>query len=100
MRHSIDLRNAKYVEGCVELTDIRRGIIIQHGWLVLEDGTILDPTLATADRVKIERTYYPAFRYSREELTGKRLNAFPVALVELNQFEIELKSKGVAHNGR
>jgi len=87
VKHTVDLRGAKYIEGCVE---IDQGIIIQHGWIELENGTILDPTLAAIDCGKIERRYFPLARYSRQELIGKRLNAFPIAMVELAQQQTAL----------
>lgn len=86
VKHSVNLHGAKYVEGCVKV----HGIPLQHGWLELPDGTILDPTRAAIDRVKKEAEYFPLARYSREELKGLRLNVFPLAMIELAQQQAKL----------
>jgi len=87
LRHrSLDLpASTKYVEGWVKTN---HGIAIEHGWLELEDGTILDPTFVAAGwEIALElgtergtyqqHEYFPGIRYSREELKGVRLNKLP-----------------------
>lgn len=75
--------STKYVEGTIKVY----GVDIAHGWLELEDGTILDPTfivdcieLETLYNVKAHEPfeYYPLFRYSRDDLKGVRLNQVPL----------------------
>jgi len=92
-KHSINLQGAKYVEGCAE---IAKGFFIQHGWLELEDGMILDPTRAATVSTpvgglgELKWKYHPAFRYSKKELVGKRLNQFPIKMIELGEFQAKL----------
>ncbi len=93
-KRSLNLHNAKYVEGCA------KGEIMafQHGWLELEDGTILDPTFAAIclDRqyegldAPNEYKYFPLFRYCKEELNGMRLNRFPLEIEALGKQQTQL----------
>ena len=58
----VDLpETAVYVEGWAH-----NMLLTTHGWVELEDGTIIDPTPSwiTGDH---PTTYYPAIRYSRSE---------------------------------
>jgi hypothetical protein len=87
-RHSVNLQGAEYVEGCVQIHGIP--IPIQHGWLELPDGTILDPTLAAQHDVEREVKYFPLVSYRKEELKGLRLNVFPLAMIELGQQQTQL----------
>lgn len=77
VRHAVDLSGAHYIEGCAKIALL----FFQHGWLELLDGTILDPTRITVeletDHCR-EYTYYPMHRYTKEELKGYRLSAFPL----------------------
>lgn len=62
---------SSYVEGFVRL-DYLGHIVVEHGWVELSDGTIIDPTIPDKDV-----TYFPGVRYSREEVLGKKQSEPP-----------------------
>jgi hypothetical protein len=84
------VRDAKYVEGFVELFE---GFYIEHGWLELPDGTILDTTRAYLEyyhnHAPDERTYYPVLKYTLADLKGVRGSHLPLSMVELNCWQFE-----------
>ena len=68
-----DFQRGWYVEGWA-IPDKEIRINIEHGWIELEDGSIIDPTfVALGDR---DVLYFPAIRYTYHEATkrakGKR----------------------------
>jgi hypothetical protein len=71
---------ALYVEGWVSIPDLQ--FVQEHGWIELEAGTILDPTYVRVshdhheDRWR-EHLYFPAVRYTLEELKGIRRSSLP-----------------------
>ncbi len=72
------LSNAIYVEGWCAMPGI--GLVQPHGWIELQDGTILDPTYMMADHEQGQRNlyvYFPALHYKLEELKGVRLRSLP-----------------------
>jgi hypothetical protein len=72
------LGDVVYVEGWCAMPDI--DMVQEHGWLELEDGTIIDPTYAVPDDaqgVRLLYEYFPALRYELEELKGVRLRSLP-----------------------
>ena len=85
------MHNARYVEGTCNF-GFTYGI---HGWIELEDGTIIDPTRAWAETYQTEAlgiilepkpehyVYYPLVKYTKEELKGKHDYNLPIALEEL-----------------
>jgi hypothetical protein len=72
------LGHALYVEGWCAMPEI--SMVQEHGWLELQDGTILDPTYAAADHgqgKRLQYNYFPALRYRLNELKGVRLHSLP-----------------------
>ena len=78
---------AVYVEGWCAVPAIH--LVQPHGWIELEDGTILDPTYVYADsseEVQLDYEYYPAVRYQREELKGIRIRSTQKRLPLVERF--------------
>jgi hypothetical protein len=77
--HRRQLGNVMYVEGWCAAPEI--DFVGEHGWLELEDGTILDPTYAARDNEdgkRLHYEYFPALHYRPEELKGVRLHQLPL----------------------
>lgn len=76
------LGNALYVEGWYACPDMVGAPLVQpHGWLELEDGTILDPPYAMTDHEagkRFHHEYFPVHRYRLEELKGVRCASLPL----------------------
>jgi len=58
-----ECENGLYVEGFAFLTD--RGMLLEHGWVELTDGSIIDPTLAALGHRNIE--YSPAIKLNYDQ---------------------------------
>jgi hypothetical protein len=84
------VRDAWYVEGFVELFP---GFSIEHGWLELPAGTILDTTRAYLEHYhgheSDNRTYHPVLKYSLDDLKGVRGSQLPLGMIELNIWQFE-----------
>jgi hypothetical protein len=84
------VREAKYVEGFIEIVP---GLNIEHGWLELPDGTILDTTRAYLEHYhgheSDDRVYHPVLSYSLDDLKNVRGNQLPLGMVELNCWQFE-----------
>jgi hypothetical protein len=84
------LKDAYYVEGHIELLE---NFFIQHGWLELPDGTIIDPTRAYLEKYHghepDNRTYHPLLTYTLADLKGVRGTDLPLGMIELNIWEFE-----------
>jgi hypothetical protein len=85
------VQGAFYVEGHIEFI---KGLYIQHGWLELPDGTIIDSTRAYLEHYHghkhDEYHYYPLLKYSLNDLKGVRGEQLPLGQIELNVREFEL----------
>ncbi|SRR6266568_1016768 len=92
------LRGAFYVEGHIEFIP---GLYIQHGWLELPDGTIVDPTRAFLvcyhGHTPDNRTYYPLLKYTLADLRGVRYTDLPLGMIELNIWEFERLPEQIQH---
>jgi hypothetical protein len=84
------VRDAWYVEGYVELFE---NFFIQHGWLELSGGTIIDTTRAYLEKyhghAPDQRGYHPVLKYTLADLKGVRGEQLPLGMVELNIWEFE-----------
>lgn len=77
LRTQRQLGKAYYVEGWL-VKD--KPLVIEHGWVELPDGRIIDPTyalLVVQQSVGAPPAYFPGVRYSRKELKGIQLKALP-----------------------
>ena len=73
------LLNAVYVEGWCAMPDIH--MVQPHGWIELEDGTIIDPTYVYSNYeqgIEVSYEYFPALRYKLEALKGIRITRLPI----------------------
>jgi hypothetical protein len=74
------LAGGYYVEGWA----IINYSVVEHGWIELPDGRIVDPTHARPTKMKMQTTeestpaYFAGVRYTKEELTGLRISRLPL----------------------
>ena len=66
----------------------------EHGWPELADGTILDPTPTYCGEASAVQTYFPMFRWTRDELwdacgTKRRCNDRKLGLHRLRQLGLQ-----------
>lgn len=67
-----EMADAYYVEGYAMLSGRLRGVSIEHAWVEMADGRIVDPTTAALG-------YRAVHRYRREEILSSRIpNTKPV----------------------
>ena len=84
------VRGGFYVEGFIEF--IPR-LYIEHGWLELPDGTIIDTTRAYLEKFygheSDDRVYHPVLKYTLADLKGVRGSQLPLGMIELNIWQFE-----------
>ena|SRR6266566_395512 len=84
------VRDSWYVEGFIEFIP---GLYLEHGWLELPDGTIIDTTRAYLEHYHghkhDEYHYYPVLKYTLADLKGVRGSQLPLGMIELNIWQFE-----------
>jgi hypothetical protein len=76
LRSQKQLHDAFYVEGWFLRT--AEPLPIEHGWIELKDGTIVDPTVVVVlDDQHESYAYFPGVRYTQEDLKGVRVSQLP-----------------------
>ncbi len=75
LRSQKQLQGAFYVEGWFLQT--AEPLPIEHGWIELADGTIVDPTVVVVDEPYKCFEYFPGVRYTQEDLKWVRVSQLP-----------------------
>jgi hypothetical protein len=90
LRRQKGVRGGLYVEGLMEYIP---GLLMEHGWIELPDGTIIDTTRAYLMKYHghepDSRIYYPVQKYTLASLKGVRVAQLPLAWIEMSIFQFE-----------
>ncbi len=82
-----DLQKGWYVEGWA-IPDMEIHLNIEHGWIELEDGSIIDPTFAALGDKDV--LYFPAIRYTYQEAAKRARGKRNVKLPFISQSNINV----------